>query len=56
MTTPAPKARPKALSPAFSYRGFAFEAFENEYTPQGSDGKPQGAVTMKWNIKQNKEA
>jgi type VI secretion system secreted protein Hcp len=34
---------------------FAFEGFEQEYTPQGSDGKPQGAVTMKWDIKQNKE-
>jgi len=34
---------------------FAFEAFENEYTPQGSDSKPQGAVTMKWDVKKNKE-
>lgn len=34
---------------------FAFEAFEKEYTPQGSDGKPQGAVTMKWDVKKNKE-
>src|SRR5262245_43247840 len=31
------------------------EAVEFEYTPQGSDGKPQGAVTMKWNLKENKE-
>jgi type VI protein secretion system component Hcp len=31
------------------------EAVEFEYTPQGSDGKPQGAVTMKWNFKENKE-
>jgi len=35
---------------------FAFEAIEKEYTPQGSDGKPQGAVSLKWNVKQNKEA
>jgi type VI secretion system secreted protein Hcp len=34
---------------------FAFEAFEEEYTPQGSDGKPQGAVTMKWDVKRNIE-
>lgn len=34
---------------------FAFEAVEVEYTPQGKDGKAQGAVTMKWDIKKNKE-
>jgi len=34
---------------------FAFEKFEEEYTPQGSDGKPQGAVTVKWDLKANKE-
>jgi len=34
---------------------FAFEAWEKEYTPQDSAGKPQGAVTMKWDIKANKE-
>lgn len=34
---------------------FAFEKIEKEYTPQGSDGKPQGAVTMKWDVKANKE-
>ena len=31
------------------------EAIEFEYTPQGSDGKPQGAVSFKWNLKENKE-
>jgi len=35
--------------------GFSFEAVELEYTPQGPDGKPQGAVTMKWDVKKNKE-
>jgi len=44
-----------ADSPGSETVSFAFEAFENEYTPQGSDGKPQGAVTMKWDVKQNKE-
>jgi type VI secretion system secreted protein Hcp len=34
---------------------FAFEAVEVEYTPQGPDGKPQGAVTLKWDVKKNKE-
>jgi type VI secretion system secreted protein Hcp len=34
---------------------FAFEKIEKEYTPQGSDGKPQGAVSMKWDLKANKE-
>jgi type VI secretion system secreted protein Hcp len=34
---------------------FAFEAVEIEYTPQGADGKPQGAVTLKWDVKKNKE-
>lgn len=33
---------------------FAFESIKKEYTPQGSDGKPQGAVTMEFNIKENK--
>jgi type VI secretion system secreted protein Hcp len=34
---------------------FAFEAVEFEYTPQKPDGQPEGAVTLKWNIKANKE-
>ena len=34
---------------------FKFEGIEKEYTPQGSDGKPQGAVSMKWDLKANKE-
>ncbi len=34
---------------------FAFEKIEKEYTPQGSDGKPQGTVSMKWDLKANKE-
>jgi type VI secretion system secreted protein Hcp len=34
---------------------FAFDAVEVEYTPQKPDGQPDGAVTLKWNIKANKE-
>lgn len=33
----------------------AFEKVEVEYTPQKSDGSADGAVSMKWNIKENKE-
>jgi type VI secretion system secreted protein Hcp len=32
----------------------AFESIKKEYTPQGSDGKPQGAVTVEHDIKKNK--
>jgi type VI secretion system secreted protein Hcp len=34
---------------------FSFDAVETEYTPQGPDGKAQGAVTAKWDLKKNKE-
>ena len=44
-----------ADSPGSETVTFAFEAWEKEYTPQDSAGKPQGAVAMKWNIKANKE-
>ena len=33
---------------------FAFESIKKEYTPQGSDGKPQGAVTIEHDLKKNK--
>jgi type VI secretion system secreted protein Hcp len=32
----------------------AFESIKKEYTPQGSDGKPQGAVTVEHDVKKNK--
>jgi type VI secretion system secreted protein Hcp len=34
---------------------FAFDAVEFEYTPQKPDGQPDGAVSLSWNIKANKE-
>jgi type VI secretion system secreted protein Hcp len=36
--------------------GIAFGAVEYEYTPQKKDGKTDGAVTLKWDVKANKEA
>jgi type VI secretion system secreted protein Hcp len=33
----------------------AFEKVEVEYMKQKPDGTPDGAVTLKWNIKENKE-
>src|SRR3989442_857459 len=44
-----------ADAPGAESVSFAFDAVEVEYTPQGPDGKAQGAVTMKWDIKKNKE-
>lgn len=41
--------------PALESVTFAFEKIEEEYTPQGSDGKPQGAVSVKWDLKAGKE-
>ena len=34
----------------------AFGKVEYEYTPQKTDGKPDGAVALKWDCKANKEA
>ena len=44
-----------ADAPGAESVSFAFDAVEVEYTPQGPDGKAQGAVTMKWDIAKNKE-
>jgi len=34
----------------------AFGKCDYDYTPQKADGKPDGAVSLKWDVKANKEA
>ena len=44
-----------SYAPGSESVAFHFDAVEVEYTPQDGQGKAQGAVTFKWDIKKNKE-